>query len=743
VLRKINRIKNLGVFADYTWDTALPGFDRYNVIYGENGSGKTTLSRLLDCLKTGAHEEYPTLEYKIESQSCDLSNGAAAARKVRVFNADYVQLNIGQLEGGLKPILVIGEENKGIAEALAAGESELTQRLSVITAASDRIASYETARGKNFSDIAKTISEATSGNTLRTYRKNNAETAYNKLTATTALTGEQVQAHRATVRQEVMDRVEEPPAMMVRIGGDELTIAAGASRIRDQAAAVCGRVAISEAITRLRDHSDIAAWVEAGHALHLRHESKLCEFCGQAVPEDRWKQLEAHFSKADQELKEEIERVIDDVDLLRHQIAAVAFPDRLALYSDFRGRHDEARAAWDAAREAANAELEAVAAQLNTKLTSRATAIAFDAPLSLEPLTAALSAVTNAIRAHNGKTTGFDAAKVTARNEIEAHYLLSIRADVAVFDQKIAEEKALISVTTEGTSGALSLTALQDAVVEKKAQLSNAHKAGVQLTQLLQTFLGRNELDFHSGDDGYRVYRNGKPAKRLSEGERTAIAFTYFIVQLGDQEFRLADGVVVIDDPVSSLDSSSVYQAFAFLKNAVKDAKQVFLLTHNFSFLRLLLNWLENDKKAKKRYYMLICHSDANGRQSRIVGLDRALIDHPTEYHFLFKILATFQGDGTIASCYHIPNVARKVLETFLDFFVPGKSNLYKKLEAVSFDENKKTAIYKYANDNSHFTGQGFEPGLVQESQKNVTYLLEMISALAPHHYAGMMEATA
>ena len=283
---------------------------------------------------------------------------------------------------------------------------------------------------------------------------------------------------------------------------------------------------------------------------------------------------------------------------------------------------------------------------------------------------------------------------------------------------------------------------MQNSISEKKAQLSNAHKAGQQLTQLLHTFLGRDELVFQSEADGYRVYRNGKLAKRLSEGERTAIAFIYFIVQLSEQDFSLGEGIVVIDDPVSSLDAGSTYQAFAFLKNAVKDAKQVFLLTHNFSFLRLMLNWLESVKKADRQFYMLVCQSGSTGRHSSLVSLDRALIDHPTEYHFLFKTLATFQGDGTIAGCYHIPNVTRKVLETFLDFHVPGRKSLYAKLSVVVFDENKKTAIYKFANDLSHFTGQGFEPGLVQESQKNTAYLLEMIKELAPQHYQGMMSAT-
>ncbi|MBZ9898531.1 AAA family ATPase [Mesorhizobium sp. BR1-1-6] len=746
MLLKINRIKDLGVFSDYIWDAKLPTFERFNVVYGENGSGKTTLSRLFDCLMTGLHEEYPSLEFKIESETGELAHGMAAARKVRVFNADFVQSNIGQLDGNLKPILVIGEENKAVAEALAADEVEVAKRNSAITAAEARIKSHETGRGKIFSQIASTISEATSGTTQRTYRKNNAESAFANLSATSTLSDEQLATHRTTVRQEVMGRIDASPHVTFRIGETELALRDCADYIRTNAEALCGRAAISDAISRLKDNPDIARWVEEGHSLHKKRGEPNCEFCGQLVPGERWKELEAHFNKEDQTLKADIEGALADIERLRSMLSEASLPDRLALYSDFRDQYDAATGGYADALEAAHDALNTVAAELAAKLDSRTVSIPFDYALSFDNLGNSITAIAAALDAHNTKTSGFDTAKAEARDAIEGHYLFSVKGDVAAFDQKITDDNALIKENTDGNqaAGRPALATLQASIAEKKAQISNTHKAGEQLTQMLQTFLGRSELVFNSGDDGYRVHRNGKNAKRLSEGERTAIAFIYFIVQLKDQDFKLSDGVVVIDDPVSSLDSNSVYQAFAFLKNAVRGAKQVFLLTHNFSFLRLLINWLQNDPATRKKnqLYMLVCQIDAAGRHSTIVGLDRTLIDHPTEYHFLFKTLATFKGDGTIAGCYHIPNVTRKVLETFLDFFVPGNNSLYAKLSAVKFDENKKTAIYKYANDLSHFTGQGFEPGLVQESQKNVTYLLEMIQALAPQHYDGMVTAT-
>ena len=258
------------------------------------------------------------------------------------------------------------------------------------------------------------------------------------------------------------------------------------------------------------------------------------------------------------------------------------------------------------------------------------------------------------------------------------------------------------------------------------------------LTDKLKIFLGRTDLRFESAAEGYHVQRRGKPAKRLSEGEKTAIAFLYFIVQLGDQDFNIKEGVVVIDDPISSLDAASIYQAFAFLKNAVKDAKQVFILTHNLDFLRLLLNWVQNFKKTDKAYFMIVCAEADGCRDASLKPLDALLLNHPTEYCFLFKLLHGFKSDGTILASYHIPNVARKVLETFLDFHRPYEASLYAKLEATDFDSHKKTSIYKFANDLSHSTGKGFDPALVSETQKNVTYLLEMIKAVAPLHYDGL-----
>ncbi|MGV1834679.1 AAA family ATPase [Rhizobium rhizogenes] len=739
MLTRIERLKGMGVFSDFKWNTSLPAFKRYNVVYGNNGSGKTTLSRLLGIISDGHHPDHPTLEYKVSSETEECLSGTSANKSIRVFNSDYINLNIGLLEGNLRPILVVGEENKALAAELALQIAEQRRRAEAITAAETAREREDSGKGKCFQAIAKTISESAVGSAIRTYRRNDAAAAFYKLPAGTVVEEDRLAELRATLRQEQMDEVADPFAAL-----DTAKYSTELASLLSRTVVLAHRSAASAAITRLAEHSDISKWVEEGLRLHRDHDPSRCEFCGGALQPSRWEVLERHFNAADQELKRELEDLLGAVSSARSKLAELTPPVRAQIYSEMRGPYDDAEAEFSAARAEVLDCLDELAIVIDEKLKDRNTPINCVVTIlpHAERFVISADSISAILKRHNEKTAGFDKAKSEAGREIERHYLRTIAADIQKYDDKIAELSSTIDKLRDGdpANGELSLKALGEQITTKRSAISNAHKAGERLTSHLQTFLGRNDLTFASGSEGYVVSRAGQPARRLSEGERTAIAFIYFVVQLEDQDFEKANGIIVIDDPVSSLDASSIYQAFSFLKLAIKDTKQVFLLTHNHGFLRLLLNWLEHPKlKRQSQYYMLVCRSEGASRISSLSEMDKLLVEHPTEYHFLFKTLADYETDGTIGGCYHIPNVVRKVLETFLDFHSPSKDNVFTKLETLPFDGVKKTAIYKLSNDLSHFTGQGFEPGLVQESQNAVTYLLEMIRETAPTHFEGMM----
>jgi len=746
MLTKIKKLKSLGVFDNYAAPQNLKAFERFNVVYGENGSGKTTLSRLLACLQAGEHMDYPNLEFAIDTQSGPLTHGQKYARNVRVFNSDFVEANIGRFDGPLRHILILGEGNKVIAEEIKveiAIRDDRAKRLQDIVAA---VTKLETERGKIFSTIAKTIGEATSGSTLRNYRKPDAERAFGKLGKATALSESELAVHRATVRQEQMSEVEKLNVPRIVEPGTEKTIGpvGAAHALAQRCEALTMRSAQSAVIARLAGHPTIATWVEEGVSLHKDHNSETCEFCAQPLPAARLKALTDHFSVEDQQLKNEIDQERAWVATVLEALGGFTLPDRLALYSELRADYDAAVSAFAAELEAVKRRVSALDGALADKLMRRTETYVAEVDSDAEALKAAVTMIAELMQRHDAKTKGFEAEKLAARNAIEEHYLLTIKDQVGEIADKIAAYEAEETLLTQGGEGLpdkRSLAGITQSIVDKQARISNEHKGGEELTAHLKQFLGRTDLVFENSKEGYMVLRRGKPAKRLSEGEKTAIAFLYFLVQLKDQDFDLPEGVVVIDDPISSLDSGAIYQAFSFLKNDVQTAKQLFILTHNHEFLRLVINWFQNLPKSLRKqcfYSMVLCSETAGGRSARLAPLDQLLIEHATEYHYLFKVLHTLKSDGTIMSCYHVPNVARKVLETFLDFHVPSNKSLYLKLDETDFDPHKKTAIYKFTNDLSHFTGKGFDPALVAETQKNVAYLLEMIKGVAPLHYAGL-----
>ena len=467
MLTGLKRIKGLGVFGNFAAPSDLPPFARYNIIYGENGSGKTTLSRLFAVLDTGTHPEFTGLEYALNSQSGALTHGQPYARKVRVFNSDYVEANIGQFQGPLRHILIIGEENKTLAEEAATEKTLYDERTRAIVAAQAVAAKLDTEKGKIFSAIAKTIGEATSGSTLRSYRKPDAETAFGKVQAFATLDEGSLEAHRATVHQEQLDAIT-VPELSLPPGESDAPLAAFAQiaeTLPAKIAALLARTAQAGALRRLVEEPEVAQWVEEGVSIHRQHGSDRCEFCDQPLPTERMARLAEHFGIEDRQLKADIESARRTVIALREGLAVLALPVRTALYGELRTEFDTACEVVERYREALAAEIDTVLGLLDEKLLHRATAYERDIALDPAPLAAAIATVSAIVARHNAKTAGFELARSEARKAIELHYLSTIVDQVREHERQIAEQQAVVKRLNEGSldlPDPRSLAALKD-----------------------------------------------------------------------------------------------------------------------------------------------------------------------------------------------------------------------------------------------------------------------------------------
>ncbi|MEK7470671.1 MAG: AAA family ATPase [Patescibacteria group bacterium] len=730
MIRKINKIKNLGIFSDYQWYAeTMFDFDRYNLFYGLNGSGKTTLTKLFSILEKGSFPEFPLLEYEIEFDKRKLKSGSKFNKKIRVFNQDYISNNIEILGHKAKPIFILGEENKKLVAKIMVDEKLLSDLEVKSNEIVDLVKKIAEERGKRFTDVAKIIGANTSGSSIRNYRKPDAETAFALISKKSLLTKQEITKNLTVLKQEENTKI------------NELTTGSCLEDLKDvvkECEKLCLKTVQSLIIKRFEKNPDISSWVELGLSLHLKHNSKSCEFCDQNLPEKRIKSLNNCFNREDKELKSLLDDQISKLNAIYVNLNAVNAVDKANFYKELLTEYVSKLTTFNKEKVNLLTTISGLTKLLNDKKnqTRKKLAIKIDINDKFEKSVKEINRIT---KTHNDKSANFQAQRDAAQKELENHYWSEIYDDVKKLDKDIIVCNSTISKLDGGEGKSLGILKLRKLIAENKALISSEHKACKLLNETLETFIGRKEIVFEvDSQGGYLIKRNGVLADSLSEGEKTAIAFVYFIVHLKDRDFSLSDGVIVIDDPVSSLDSSSLFQAFSFLKNSVENAGQVFIFTHNFDFLRLLLNWL-NFKYVRnhpnKPYYMVDNILVNNNRVAVINRLDPLLINHESEYHYLCKMLFTLEANPTMAEVYPIPNIARKVLETFLMFRVPNGDSIHGKLEKLKFDKNKKDAIYKFINVESHLTGKGFDPSLMPETQKNVKYLLQMMKETFKEHY--------
>lgn len=283
-------------------------------------------------------------------------------------------------------------------------------------------------------------------------------------------------------------------------------------------------------IDRLKDSPDIADWVEQGLRLREKYEGDLCEFCGQHLPETRVKALLEHFNDADRKLKDRLDSAISCLRNIHSRINDIACPDRARLYEDLTDKYSEEAQAFTQAKADL---LDSISTLSNALKEKKAHTTENYGNFSVPDFTAfmaAISAVNAVIEKHNQITDEFDARKKKNEGKIRNHYLAEIRPKEINLSSKITALEAEIS-NIENDENKDSIKVLTDRITQNRARISTAEASCDKLNETLCNFLGRDEIKFTPSEDdnsSYSIMRSGKKAKKLSDGEKTALAFVFF-----------------------------------------------------------------------------------------------------------------------------------------------------------------------------------------------------------------------
>ena len=744
MIKQIKRLK-FDSFKDFTWPNDLPDFARYNLLYGWNGSGKSTLVRLLQHLqdKTIPAGEVSLL---VEGNTIDQMGFANVGIPIRVFSRDYVEKTVGQAtraqSGAVAPIYIIGKENVEKEKQANALRTEATTLQEQINTARTAKSNAERTRDSFFTSQARDIKAklTAQGSAFNNYNRGDLSA---KLQAMTQEPDPSTHALDDTQLATCTNQHQSTPKVTLNAVAytfPDLTAEYGA------VAQLLQKTVTAATIASLRDDPPTAAWVEKGLHLHGEKNSDTCLFCGQRIPAGRISELEGHFSKAYKQFCNEIDAAIARIEQLATK-TPVALADKANLYDYIAAEYAQAMETFSQQLDSVRVTLGTLAEKLREKRQKPFDCLIF-AETAPTITTGSLAAVNAVIEKHNRVSRDFAAEVKKAREQIEASHVAGILGDyknhigaVKLADDEITEKEA------KRTKAVVDAEAIEREIVQHR-------QPAEELNRDLASYLGHGDIVFSIEQTGYRVTRGGQPATMLSEGELTAVALLYFLASLRGRDFDIAKGIVVMDDPVSSLDQNGIFIAFGFIKECTKDAKQLFILTHNFTFFRQVCYWLnklpDQDKKDVARrpaHFGMVCASpSALGRTSTLAPLDPLLHNSESDYHYLFKCLCELTNAASgqpLDRYYGIPNMARRLLEMFLAFRVPNCANLWQGLDALPFDAAKKTAILRFVDTYSHADAVGGDRqdfSALSETPMIVRTLLELIREVDQSHYTGMLK---
>ena len=747
-IQRIDRLRNHGVFRDFAWPTDLLDFGKFNLVYGWNGSGKTTISRILRDLELRCEPEQGEVLLTVYGRDMRASDFVNASVPVRVFNRDFVAENVFPVTGGdVPPILILGEENIEKQKQLDDLREDLSQvRTSLQIARNDQKKSERALDSHCVTSggLIRDLLRGPVGNPYNNYDKRN----YARRSEAMITDGGRdkhllpdtereglVKQHQAPVKRPVETLAYEEPDL---------------GSLKTKAVNLLSVSVVAKTVQSLSDDVEVSDWVRQGIGLHNERGASVCLFCAQPLPDQRISDLEQHFNAAYQDLMDSLDDLDGEVRVSSEALLAVVPPNSALLNERLVDDY-----------EAAMQGLEGYRTQVTEYLSSLANAISKKrlhpfGPVSLPigdlqpPDNNLIPDLSRVIDENNQECASHTEITAKARKRLEDGAIADRLDEYQSLKDALAAYPPVIQghIDQEQT--------LVSDMAKLEAEITEHRAPAEELNDDLRKYMGHNELQLEIKDNGYAISRNGSPASQLSEGETTAIALLYFLKSLTDRRFNFTDGVVVLDDPISSLDSNSLYSAFGLVQNRTKDAGQLFILTHNlthnFTFFRQVRNWFrhlpgQNKKNVNARpahFYMLGCLADQKGRYSRIQPLDPLLERFESDYHYLFANVV--QGASSVTSeleaNYMLPNLARRLLESFLAFRQPDISgDLWRKMQNVDFDEAKKTQILRFVHSYSHndvIAEPEHDSSLLGEASTVLSDLLDLIRSEDESHYLGM-----
>lgn len=671
----------------------LGGLKKVNFFFGANGSGKTTISRLI------ADESF--------SPQSRVTWKAGAKLKSLVYNQDFIEKNFDQSKE-LTGIFTLGSASKVLLEQIQKTKDEQGDLENRITVLRRTLSGEDGTKGKrgelsSLEDEFKERFWVSKQGHEEEFRVALKGTLNNRETFKTKLLDEE-----AKNKSEVL-KLEDLQAKAETLFGSEPTIVAELVSFTGDELRAGEEDPILSKVVVGRDDVDIAAmikrlgnsdWVQEGRKYFNSNEG-YCPFCQQVAPSTLAQDLNDYFDESFKADLKAIETLAKDYTAQGSRVQGV-------LEAAAQLRHS----ALDSERlKAVQIALDTLIASnlmlLNEKIRIPSQIVILKSTKQI--LTEAktiLDQANSTIRQQNKMVDNLPKERATLVSQIWKFLVeVELKADLEVYHERKTG-------LTNGIS-ALELK-LKEAQEELRIKTSELLELEKQTTSVKPTVDGINRvlnnfgfnafrLAIAPGGTAYQLLReDGTEAKKtLSEGEKSFVCFLYFYFSIAGSTTNSGiteDRVVVIDDPVSSLDSEVLFVVSTLIKDLLAQVlkgdgplKQIFLLTHNVYFHKEITHKSPKAKGPRDETFWVV--RKRKGRSNVICFKQNPV---KSSYDLLWEEIRS-----SSPSMHTIQNTMRRILEHYfkilggIDF-----DDIYSKFEGS--DKLICQSLISWTHDGSH-----------------------------------------
>ncbi|MGL2393341.1 AAA family ATPase [Helicobacter pylori] len=704
-------------------------FEHYNIIFGNNGCGKTSLTRAFELLisknkhiekyRTISTAESPSIEFECKDESYTIepnSDIRVPPFKVEIYNSDFLHNNVPlNSEFGLKKLddgtiilegSVLGEETKEINQ-LKDCRGKVEKRQKKIKDEND---SENTLSAKQESEIKKydkEIEKIRKKMTSNTIKITPDEIGINNFY--------KVSKDKFKYQEDVLTDLEKDfnklnEAMKKFDGLKEMELPKDYQTIKDKLEFLFSFDIDKEAgqvSEKIKEHISKAGreFIEKGIKLQKEMLDNTCPFCTQKIPHEIIQAYTSYFNESVEkfnqcslEVSGTLKNILDQWNIKEILQSFEKF--KPFMKKDF----SKNKESLEKALEQIKVLLEKLQKEVDKKEGAKN-------EKKFQKIDKELLEIQENIQKHVNETRKILNEKKKQKEKLEKlkTELKEARIKKAKHDsydwqksKKEAERKLLVL-----DRGHKRLNRLLEKIDNKLKELNDQKRPDIEI---INNYLKVLNLPKYSLNKDYRIVLNSDALENsearmiLSDGEKTTLAFAYFLVRLKSfyKKENLKNLVVVIDDPTSSLDEQRIYNTSDIVAKinqelageALKDEDkaQVFVLTHNHTFMARLINMV--GKHA--RYFQL----ERNQNQLKIVCKNEAVGYFDTFYLLLFREVYEFAKKEKVQDDFkeaiNYGNKVRILLESFLKInFID--SFLAKKHDGV-FKEDMLKHLIETAN---------------------------------------------